>query len=367
MNKSDELFSAFSMLSKKDREAFLLKIKYVEEERQAEKKEPSILTPEKVQNNRFANDFFCPHCESRHIVRYGKRPDGTQRFRCVDCRRIFQATTNTVLGKNTYRNQEKLRMYVNCMCKELSVRQSAKICGITVPTAFAWSHKILNALRNTCEHQMLSGTVELDRTFFNLSFKGSRHASEFKQLIEKYDKNKESLQQVCVPLAVGREGGFTGKVSTLGWSSTDTILSAIKDHLTSRSKLLADAEISQNNQNGKVLRNVNLTTVKGINEDRSLDAVRKFKQGINESINLKFRGVATKYINDYILWYGFLHLSKQKPKECENLLYDIALYSICSVNTRSIGKQMMPIKLSSGQKMLLSEFLDGLAENTMND
>mgnify|MGYP007100772654 FL=1 len=53
MNKSDELFSAFSMLSKKDREVFLLKIKYVEEERQAEKKEPSILTPEKVQNNRF--------------------------------------------------------------------------------------------------------------------------------------------------------------------------------------------------------------------------------------------------------------------------------------------------------------------------
>lgn len=92
-------------------------------------------------------------------------------------------------------------MYVNCMCKELSVRQSAEICGITVPTAFAWRHKILNALRNTCEHQMLSGTVELDRTFFNLSFKGSRHASEFNQLIEKYDKNKESLPQVCVPLS----------------------------------------------------------------------------------------------------------------------------------------------------------------------
>lgn len=214
---------------------------------------------------------------------------------------------------------------------------------------------------------MLSGTVELDRTFFNLSFKGSRQASEFKQLIEKYDKNKESLPQVCVPLAVGRDGGFTGKVSTLGWSSTDTIVSAIKDHLTPQSKLLADTEISKNNQHGKLLRNVNLTTIKGINGDRALDAVRKFKQGINDSIHLKFRGVATKYINDYVLWYGFLHLSKQKPKECENLLYDIALYSICSVNTRSIGKQMMPIELSSGQKMLLSEFLDGLAENTMND
>ena len=80
---------------------------------------------------------------------------------------FFQAINQYLfLGKNTYRNQEKLRMYVNCMCKELSVRQSAKICGITVPTAFAWRHKILNALRNTCEHQMLSGTVELDRTFF---------------------------------------------------------------------------------------------------------------------------------------------------------------------------------------------------------
>ena len=45
---------------------------------------------------------------------------------------------------------------------------------------------------------MLSGTVELDRTFFNLSFKGSRHASEFKQLIEKYDKIKNLCSKyVC--------------------------------------------------------------------------------------------------------------------------------------------------------------------------
>lgn len=60
MNKSDELFSAFSMLSKKEKEAFLLKIKSVEEERQTQKGKPSLLTPEKVQNNRFANDFFLP-------------------------------------------------------------------------------------------------------------------------------------------------------------------------------------------------------------------------------------------------------------------------------------------------------------------
>lgn len=57
MNKSDELFSAFSMLSKKEKEAFLLKIKSVEGERQTKKEEPSLLTPENIQNNRFANDF----------------------------------------------------------------------------------------------------------------------------------------------------------------------------------------------------------------------------------------------------------------------------------------------------------------------
>lgn len=67
MNKSDELFSAFSTLSKKDKEAFILKIKSVEGERLTKKEEPSLLTPENVQNNRFANDFFCPHCESRML------------------------------------------------------------------------------------------------------------------------------------------------------------------------------------------------------------------------------------------------------------------------------------------------------------
>lgn len=72
MNKSDELFSSFSMLSKKEKEAFLLKIKSVEGERQTKKEEPSLLTPENIQNNRFANDFFCPHCESRMLFDMAK-------------------------------------------------------------------------------------------------------------------------------------------------------------------------------------------------------------------------------------------------------------------------------------------------------
>ena len=35
--------------------------------------------------------IHCPYCKSTHLRKYGKNPNGDQRFRCVDCSKCFQS------------------------------------------------------------------------------------------------------------------------------------------------------------------------------------------------------------------------------------------------------------------------------------
>lgn len=58
-----------------------------------------------------------------------------------------------------------------------SIRKCAEIVEITVPTSFAWRHKILDALRLYIGTGHVSGLVEADETFFRLSYKGNHSKS----------------------------------------------------------------------------------------------------------------------------------------------------------------------------------------------
>lgn len=49
-----------------------------------------------MRGTRFKDGFECSHCNSEHVVRFGKY-NGRQRYRCKSCSEIFTDTTNTVL------------------------------------------------------------------------------------------------------------------------------------------------------------------------------------------------------------------------------------------------------------------------------
>ena len=38
----------------------------------------------------------CPHCQSHYVVKYG-RNGNVQKFKCKDCGKIFNVSTNTIL------------------------------------------------------------------------------------------------------------------------------------------------------------------------------------------------------------------------------------------------------------------------------
>jgi len=112
----------------------------------------------------------CPHCQQSLIVRFGFSA-GLQRYRCKSCRRTFMALTGTPVLM--LRDRDKWLAHAECLRQGLSLRQTAKVVGVTLERAFRWRHRFLAFLAEQRPAD-LTGVVEADETFFRRSFKGQR-------------------------------------------------------------------------------------------------------------------------------------------------------------------------------------------------
>ncbi len=119
---------------------------------------------------------FLIESEGMHVVKNGKRKDGVQRFLCRDCHRSFIASTDSITSR-TRKSISVWATYLKCMLDQKTLKQSSAECDISISTAFTWRHKILDTLSELTEKAYLTGVVEADETFFNVSFKGNHNRS----------------------------------------------------------------------------------------------------------------------------------------------------------------------------------------------
>ena len=84
----------------------------------------------------------CPHCGCRRLQGWG-HASGLPRYRCVDCRRSFNALTGTPLAR--LRLKEKWAAQTEALITGESLVKAAERCGVAVTTAFRWRHRFLSA------------------------------------------------------------------------------------------------------------------------------------------------------------------------------------------------------------------------------
>ena len=113
----------------------------------------------------------CPHCAGDKLYRHGVYY-GLQRYRCRQCRRSFNALTNTPLA--FIRLRDKWLPFLQCMLGSMTVRAAAATTGIHRNTSFRWRHRFL-AMAKDDRPRPLQGVVEVDETYLLESQKGSRH------------------------------------------------------------------------------------------------------------------------------------------------------------------------------------------------
>ena len=338
---ASELMKLFQSMPKKEQDKFLGRV--VPE---TPIKHSSENTLEKyVADERFKGGWACPHCGSVSVIRFGKlnkakalrTPDDgepKQRFKCKDCGKIFISTTNSVT-RGTHFDIDTWREYIRCMCLKLSLRETAEICGISLHTAFRWRHKILDTLQGLQDTIVLDGISELDETFFPISYKGNYGKGMFKSKfgrkphkrgksgdfivttdkdgkeVVKAKKKKRGLSKdlVCVPCGVDRNGQSYGKVGKLGKVSTECVEKAFDGHLSEDAVLCTDKEkaykIFENDYDLPLIQLHGTQVLKGIYH---IQHINNYHSQLKKFIE-NFYGVATKYLNNYIVWHNQLYYS----------------------------------------------------------
>jgi transposase-like protein len=244
----------------------------------------------------------CPHCHSSHLKRWGKS-GSLQRYRCKGCLKTFNNKTNTPLAnlRKSYLWEE----YARCMVLKLTLREAADICHINLRTAFLWRHRFLSAQAGK-NHDKLSGIIEVDEFFLAYSEKGSNtliNRDKPRKRGGNIDKRTKD-GQVTVLISIDHSNHMINRI--LSADTTAEIEANLTDNIMENSVLCSDGSWSyvtiakQTNCDHKRLINGKVRVIDKVYHIQTVNgAIAHFKGWVNG----KMKGVATKYLSNYLAWF----------------------------------------------------------------
>ena len=243
----------------------------------------------------------CPYCMGTRLYRWGKVCD-IQRYRCRQCKRTFNALSNTPLAR--LRHKDKWLNYEQTMIQGLSLRKSANSCGIAKNTSFKWRHRFLQIPAIQQSSQM-NGIVEADETYFLESFKGQRHLPRpSRKRGGKAVKRGTSKEQIPVLVVRDRYGETADCI--LRDTSAKQIEPALTPLLNKDVILCTDGmpTYKQIARHAKIAHHpINIAAgQRVINNIYHIQNVNAYDSRLKQWM-AKFHGVATRYLRNYLGWH----------------------------------------------------------------
>lgn len=247
---------------------------------------------------------ICLYCHSAHIQRWGRTSD-LQRFRCCDCSKTFTGLTGTPLARLKYK--AKWLDYMATMIDGQSVRKAAQTCDIDRTTSFRWRHRFLTMPR-ALKDDLLQGIVEADETYFLESFKGSRRLPRApRKRGGKAKKRGLSAEQIPVLVVRDRYGATTDSV--LKKVTEETVGAVLKPVLAEDALLCTDGSPvyralarTEGIEHHAVIASQGERVKEKVFHIQNVNAYDSRLKGWM----MRFRGVATKYLPNYLGWRRLL-------------------------------------------------------------
>ncbi|MBI9033723.1 MAG: IS1595 family transposase [Bacteroidales bacterium] len=246
--------------------------------------------------------IVCPHCTSCSVQRWGKRND-LQRYKCKDCRKTFNSLSGTPLAR--LRRKGHWIDYAQCMKEGLSLRKAASECGIHYNTAFKWRHRFLEKSK-FIKAEKLNGIVEAGEFYFRKSQKGSkrleRPGRERGFGVENMDKDKDFI---CV--FVGRDRNRNTFDAIFEEFNAANLKDVFHTHLSTDALLCSDSSMvyKKYSRENRVRHGfLNLSKGEVVKKDIvHIRNVNAYQSQLKDWVLKRFRGVATKYLSNYLSWY----------------------------------------------------------------
>ena len=314
-----------------------------------------------LMEKRFADGRVCPICGGVHVQRNGRRANGSQKFVCTDCGKTFSIRKNTIFS-GTHKSAAVWKEFLRCMSEGLSLDRTAERCGITHPTAFVWRHKVLDAIGEALKGTELTGIVEADEAFLPVSYKGDKKAfdgggcgREPRKRGGGNHRRGLSDELVCLPCAIDRKGKAVSRVAKLGKCSAAAVKAVLGGHVSEKATLCTDGDasyrkFSKDNGNGLVQIKGGKGSVKGIYHIQHLNAYHSRLKAFLAS----FRGVSTKYLNNYLTWNNVVGARRGGLAEKASTLLDLVVSALFSETSIAIpNRSPLPILVKNQTKIKL--------------
>ena len=274
-----------------------------------------------IQETRYSSgQYSCPFCSEQHIVKNGKAK-GNQRYLCRNCGKSFSQQTQTPTAYS--KKETKVWIdYIECMIKGYSLRRCSEECQINLATAFFWRHKILDALSSFMGTGEVDGLVEADECYLRYSYKGNHSKSKKftmpraprKRGGDSVGKRGLSTEQVCIGTALDRTGNILIGMIGTGRVKYENLKRFFEGHIAPHSILCTDSAHGY----GKLATQLDLEHkaipsgkhIKGIYHIQHINAFHSNFKAFLE----KFRGVSTKHLNSYLMWFKWIELFKDEKE-----------------------------------------------------
>ena len=263
----------------------------------------------------------CVHCQAAGARSWGKSHE-LKRYRCVACLRTFNTLTGTPLAR--LRKKARWLRFAGCLSQSATVREAAKTCHVANATSFRWRHRFLRA--GVADAEALNGIVEVDETFFRRSFKGSRCWRNKENSPPRPPKSrvmpaqKRGLSDEQVPVLITRDRAGSTRAVILPNRSAKAIDSAIgkelpKDGVLCSGNWRAFGKIARKRR----IRHELINFHKG---ERVRDKTWHIQNANARHGRLKswiapFKGVAAKYLANYLAWHHVLDGKSDVPDQRE--------------------------------------------------
>ena len=109
----------------------------------------------------------CPHCGGTHFKKSGYYSNGTRRYRCLDCGRVFSPLTGTVFDAHKIPVSEWIEYMIH-LFEFHSLSSSASDNRNAKTTGKYWISKVFAVLSDCQKNIILSGRIYLDETYFSV-------------------------------------------------------------------------------------------------------------------------------------------------------------------------------------------------------
>jgi len=256
-------------------------------------------------NNYFKSDIYknkntecCPICGGNKYIKYGSYKE-IQRYKCKECGKTFSNRTN-LLWSYSKKDLNKWLKFIQLMMKKKSLRFCAKKLHINLATAFYWRHKILHGLKLDSIPNTLKGDVHINKTIIVENFKGCRSITKTKR------------SNIWIIAAKGDEDSMLVMPIFKDMWNWNIFNEKIYSKIEKGSYIVAYNDryisIKAKEHNKKLGKKIKET--KAIKATPKDDRVGYIMMNLERWFS-KFKGVATKYLEDYLSLFILFNLDRK--------------------------------------------------------